>query len=562
MSRMAQPWKHPKTGIYYCRIGIPEDLRPFFGGKREWKYSLKTTELSEARLRFLAKSYEYEQLADTARKQLQGIPQVLPADAPTLADRWAKRVLTEWESNPELLTQYLVVGQDGDVQPLDSFAIYEDSSFTERERVMLPLLREELARQSLPLPLEASPTYQVLIDEFYRKWSVLCSTAQARAYGDWRTSPKLPRAGAPLTRDSRSLKDTSPKLSEVFKAWREQKLLIDKGATKSVSEYEAVVRRFIELHGDTPVSQVTRQACQEFSNALLQLPAKGVGIRSLTVPQAIAKAKAEDLPRISHPSVVKQLRFLSSVLSYALEVMDVIKENPIVASGLITRLKRTSKTSGGRSRADKTYSRHDLREIFSSPLFQGRWQPKTADYGQALYWLPLLASYTGARREELAQLFVSDVRQCPDTSIWFLDIHSEGGNRVKTEGSIRQVPLHSDLLELGFLEYIQSLPTAGRAFPKLKEHKANGYGYAVGDAWGEYLRDVVKLDTAASPFHGFRHTFKTLCREVGIETAVSDWITGHASPNVGATYGVNPLNRMAKEIEKLPSIAREAGLLA
>ncbi|RZL91412.1 MAG: hypothetical protein EOP82_12825, partial [Variovorax sp.] len=30
-----------------------------------------------------------------------------------------------------------------------------------------------------------------------------------------------------------------------------------------------------------------------------------------------------------------------------------------------------------------------------------------------------------------------------------------------------------------------------------------------------YLRDVVGLRRPASPAHGFRHTFKTLCREVG-----------------------------------------------
>ena len=47
----------------------------------------------------------------------------------------------------------------------------------------------------------------------------------------------------------------------------------------------------------------------------------------------------------------------------------------------------------------------------------------------------------------------------------------------------------------------------------------------------------------------------------GIETAVSDWITGHAALNVGASYGSNPLCRMASELERFPSIAREAGLL-
>lgn len=132
---------------------------------------------------------------------------------------------------------------------------------------------------------------------------------------------------------------------------------------------------------------------------------------------------------------------------------------------------------------------------------------------------------------------------------------------MKTQSSRRKIPLHQDLLALGLLEYKDSLPQQGRLFPKLEKHRQDGYGHAFGKIWSKYLRDVVKLDSQASPSHGFRHTFKTLCREVGIETAVSDWITGHAAQNVGATYGSNPLSRMASELEKFPSIAKDVGLL-
>jgi hypothetical protein len=39
--RLASPWKHPDTGIYYFRRGVPEALRPLVG-KREDKVSLET----------------------------------------------------------------------------------------------------------------------------------------------------------------------------------------------------------------------------------------------------------------------------------------------------------------------------------------------------------------------------------------------------------------------------------------------------------------------------------------------------------------------------------------
>jgi hypothetical protein len=47
---MSRPWKHPKTGIYWLRKGVPEALREVVG-KREEKLSLQTRDPAEAKLR-------------------------------------------------------------------------------------------------------------------------------------------------------------------------------------------------------------------------------------------------------------------------------------------------------------------------------------------------------------------------------------------------------------------------------------------------------------------------------------------------------------------------------
>ncbi|GGH95112.1 hypothetical protein CFY91_05240 [Pseudomonas fluvialis] len=557
---MAKVWAHPTTGIYYCRIGIPEAIRSAFGGKREWKVSLKTRDISEARYRFRAEAMRCEEAFKAAREQLQGRPQVLPSDAPKLADRWSQRVLSEWEADQQTLTAFLA--QVGDeVLPLDAVAVHDSSNFQEREAVALPLVKEELQRHSLPLPETADPSYRALIDEFFRSWCRLCSFAQRRQEGDWRSAPELPAAAVPLARDAAGAKAEAPRLSEVLEGWVTKKLSMDKTADKTVSECRAVVRRFIELNGDLPVSQISRARCMDFCSALLKMPAKGDGIRSLTLPQAIAKAEAEGLPTLSHASVKKQLRFLSGVLGYACKALEVIPEEPVLASGLINDLVRVSRRQVRRTGEEKAYTRQDLRAMFSGPLFHGQWSPPRSDFGRALYWVPLLLAYTGARLGEVAQLLVAEVRRCPDTGVWFLDLRPGDDKSVKTGSSVRRVPLHDDLLALGFLDYVQGLPAGGRLFPKLQPHKTNGYGYAVGKAWAKYLREVAGVHSSASPAHGLRHTFKTLCREVGIETAVSDWITGHAATNVGAGYGGNPLSRMAEELRRFPSIAKDAGLL-
>jgi hypothetical protein len=47
---MTRPWKHPKTGMFWQRKCVPDDLRDIIG-KREEKRSLKTKNAAEAKLR-------------------------------------------------------------------------------------------------------------------------------------------------------------------------------------------------------------------------------------------------------------------------------------------------------------------------------------------------------------------------------------------------------------------------------------------------------------------------------------------------------------------------------
>src|SRR4030081_3425596 len=47
---MSRPWKHPNSGVFWLRKGVPEDLRKLVG-KREEKRSLLTRDPVEAKRR-------------------------------------------------------------------------------------------------------------------------------------------------------------------------------------------------------------------------------------------------------------------------------------------------------------------------------------------------------------------------------------------------------------------------------------------------------------------------------------------------------------------------------
>ena len=57
--RMSEPWKHPKTGIYWFRKAVPADLRQLVG-KREELRTLKTRDLEQAKRRYAVVLAEVE----------------------------------------------------------------------------------------------------------------------------------------------------------------------------------------------------------------------------------------------------------------------------------------------------------------------------------------------------------------------------------------------------------------------------------------------------------------------------------------------------------------------
>lgn len=154
-----------------------------------------------------------------------------------------------------------------------------------------------------------------------------------------------------------------------------------------------------------------------------------------------------------------------------------------------------------------------------------------------------------------------------EEGIWYLDLMStadeDDGRTMKTLGSHRAIALHPDLMTLGFLEYVSGLPQDGQLFPMLTPNPEGWYGHNFGKRWGAYLKETAKLESPVRPLHGFRHTFKTMCREAGVPEEIHDAMTGHSDGSVSRKYGDRQLLAVQLEhLKNLPSIARQAGLLS
>jgi integrase len=118
----------------------------------------------------------------------------------------------------------------------------------------------------------------------------------------------------------------------------------------------------------------------------------------------------------------------------------------------------------------------------------------------------MLGIYTGARVNELAQLEVKDI--IVEEGIPAITITASGGTakRIKSESSRRTIPLHKDLLTLGFLVYVSNIRQQGHTqlFPTLKpgpngyQHYFNSHHFAGSNGW---LRKQLPDLEAGGSFH-------------------------------------------------------------
>lgn len=98
---------------------------------------------------------------------------------------------------------------------------------------------------------------------------------------------------------------------------------------------------------------------------------------------------------------------------------------------------------------------------------------------------------------------------------------------MKNFWSRRRIPLHAELIRLGFVDYAQKAKGRDRIFDK---HLQDTVGDESGNwsKWlGGYLRNKADVTDKRMVFHSFRHTFKPEARTMEIPEDVSDAITGH-----------------------------------
>jgi DNA invertase Pin-like site-specific DNA recombinase len=114
-----------------------------------------------------------------------------------------------------------------------------------------------------------------------------------------------------------------------------------------------------------------------------------------------------------------------------------------------TNLTRGHRFAAGRkANAQRdAWTHEELKTLFGSEVWRG--PSVTRD---ARFWLPLLALFHGCRLEEFADLYRRDIDN--SNGITFVRLTDEEGRRLKNNNATRNVPLHPELVRLGFLDHV------------------------------------------------------------------------------------------------------------
>ena len=286
--------------------------------------------------------------------------------------------------------------------------------------------------------------------------------------------------------------------------------------------FDALITKWAGLATASPK---TEKAFRATFNELLKIH-PGLYVETASKAHILRWRDALMNDKQSAGTIDKKLSYLKAVFNVAVE-NDFVTVNPV---------KGIKPPAASDKKARLPFTVDELHTLFKSEVYSGA-RPLGGG-GEAAFWLPLMALYTGSRLEELAQLQRKDLEK-DDALGWFMSISDIAEDAsVKSENARRRVPIHSELLNFGLVEYLDGLKGASEEyiFPDLRPD-INGYRGGNFSKWFGRYRRAVGIKDPRKVFHSFRHCFIDACRECSVPRELRDVIVGHSNQNVASEYG-------------------------
>ena len=560
-----------RQGRYYLNVRVPTDLRPLYGKQDIIRRSLKTSEYREAISRVRFENFRLESEFASKRRTLAAAKDATSAVLREISDQEAHELVYRFFITLEKTATGWWNDEGYRMGPreiegvLDNLRV-DETAYNGGGAAYLPAdvskeLDGFLAEQEISIE-KGSPAYRKLATLFRLAHLENIRRSQDRvAQKPVATREPVFRevfahTPPPAARPSVTLGDMLSRFS---------KALVDAKRTEGTQRtYQIPARVLREVIGEnTSLDAITRESIESLFELLRRAPANVVQkYPGLTLEQAIAKADNDkNGGRLGAKTLENYFNNIVAIFNFAVE-KRLMSENPAKDRWL------RASFSNGESRKPKVqFTNDELKTMFNAPLYTGcvddeysflRKGENTPRRGR--FWAPLIALFHGLRCNEVVQLYTEDIKE--EDGIWFFEIREEREDgtrcdkRLKTKQSRRRVPIHSELLKMGILDFVtkrQHDNSHPRLFPELP-CGATGYFSDPFSKWfGRFVTETLG-DSCAASFQSFRHQFRDMLTEAGIPIPDVERLGGWEMMQRSAErlYGKGPsLRRLKEQIEKV-----------
>jgi len=508
----------------YCfRLIVPKDLQPRLG-KKELRYSLKTGYLGVAKQRARLLAGQVHLTFRLLRRGGTILNKLSDDQIQELVHQYIKQSIESWDrdfyevpdedrpGNPH----FVMIGHlEGLRDDLIARLNYGDFSMIE------DTIEDLLKDNGIGATDKGSLEYRKLCAEILKAEIQLMPMHDKHVQCDFSYKHDLPKIFPdtfPHIRESLPTTDeqTSEVLQEVVDAfWKENS---PNWKPRTVTEFRTFHNHLLEFLGhDRMIHSVEYQTGRDYKNLL-------------------SNTKTNRGKQMSFARIDMYIGYASQVFNWAIR-QNYTKINPF--AGLQYGKKK-------QKRADKqrnAFTTDDLNKIFvdSSYFGQDKWGKCVHPH---FFWIPLLGLYTGARLEEIAQLYVEDIKLIEGT--YSLDFKEDRPDKSIKTGEQRIIPLHDFLVQdLNFIGYLQSLPQDGRVFPKLKRVN-HRYSHGFSMWFSGFVKRCGVTDDKT--FHSFRHLVTSLLLEQDVPEYRIAQLVGHVTESeTTGRYGKRFKPKMLKE---------------
>lgn len=523
--RMAKLERDPKTGSWKSRKVIPADVRAAYGKANEtptWPASLSPAQAKAAWSAWLS---EVEAKIERLRRIATAKPVSLNhKQVHALAAKWYAQQVAAYGDDPGDPNGWEAAKDK--LQFEDEEAAYEarwhgddfDGALkripsVERE------MRELLEREGLVLD---DLSREALLDRMHDLYGPLCDLMIRRAHGDYGPDPVAERL--PTWEPQRAPQNPAGDVVSIMSLF-DRYVAERKPAPATQKAFKRQIKKLIDFLGHEDARRVTPENIVAWKDKLLSEEVEPGKLRSARTVKDTYLAAAKTVFAYGH-------------------------ENRLIAANPVDGVKvRAPKRKRLR---DPGLSDEEAQIILRGSLSAVP-EGLSPERALAFRWVPWLCAYTGARVGEMTQLRKQDVYKSEE--VWVIRITPEAGD-VK-DGEFRELPLHSHLIEQGFLDAVRKADN-GPLFYDPKRHRGGTEGNPqhkkATEALARWVRKLGVDDPRVQPNHGWRHRFETEMRRAEVDFEARHVFTGRAFKTESGNYGRWDPASLKRELEKVRRI--------